>query len=52
MLLKYPIHPTSSSCPEVAPPAPLPLPLLLCVSLFGGTCIVELDVTWDVCLPR
>lgn len=51
MLLKYPIQPTSSSCPEAAPPAPLARPpLLVVVSLLGGTCIVELDVIWDVCL--
>lgn len=56
MLLKYPIQPTSSSCPEAAPeaaaaPAPLARPPSLGVSVFGGMCIVELDVIWDVCLP-
>lgn len=51
MLLKYPIQPTSSSCPEAAPPAPLAAPPpLLGVSVLGGTCIVELAVIWDVCL--
>lgn len=52
MFLKYPIQPTSSSCPEDAPPNPLALPRSLAVSLFGGKCIVELDVIWEVCLRR
>lgn len=51
MRLKYPIQPTSS-CPEAAPPAARALPPLLGVSLFGGKCIVEPSVIWDVCLQR
>lgn len=56
MFLRYPIQPTSSSVPEPAVAAPLPLaPVLLlppvtaplpgrCCSLLGGRCIVELAV--------
>lgn len=51
MLLKYPIQPTSSSAPSAAPAVPVPLLLaLLGTSLFGGWCIVEVAVIWDVCL--